>query len=189
MLRKIFELNEAEKDNGQSETPATPPVQQAATFTQADIDRIVKERLDREQRKADEAAKKAADEAAAQALKDNAKFKELSEKQAQALLDKETALTTATATAETVTKERDRYKTALEAHVKERRNGLPDHITALLDVLDPVAQLEWLTKNADKLGGDKREGVPATPKAQGNQTEAQRKEASGRAQSFYQSSF
>lgn len=180
---------EADKENGQGEQPVTPPAQQAGTFTQADIDRIVKERLDREQRKADEATKKAAEEAAAKALKDNAQFKELSEKQAQALLDKETALATATTQAEAVTKERDKYKTALEAHVKERRTGLPDHITALLDVLDPVAQLEWLTKNADKLGGGSREGVPATPRQQGNQTEAQRQKAQENAQSFYRNNF
>ncbi len=189
MLRKLFELNEADKDAGQGEQPATPPAQQAATFTQADIDRIVAERLEREKRKADEKAQKAAEEAAAQALKDNAKFKELSEKQAQSLLDKETALATATATAEATTQERDKYKAALEKHVKERRAGLPDHITALLDVLDPVAQLDWLTKNAEKLGGTGREGVPATPRPQGNQTEAQKQKAQQNAQGFYQNNF
>lgn len=188
---KAFDLLrfEADKGTGEGETPVTPPAQQAATFTQADIDRIVTERLEREKRKGDEAAKKSAEDAAAKALKDNAQFKELSEKQAQAILDKETALHAATTQAETVTQERDKYKSALEQHVKERRTGLPDHITALLDVLDPVAQLEWLSKNAEKLTGTNREGVPPTPKAQGNLNEAQRQQAQTNAQGFYKNAF
>lgn len=189
MLRKIFELNEADKGDGQGEQPVTPPAQQAATFTQADVDRIVTERLEREKNRSLEASKKAADEAAAKALKDNAQFKELSETQAKTLLDKETALTTATAQMETIATERNKYKDALEAHVKERRTGLPDHISALLDVLDPLAQLDWLTKNAAKLGGTTREGVPATPKQQGGQNKENEEEARARARQTYQNRF
>lgn len=188
---------EADKGTGTGDATGTNSGQDDKPFAtfkteadlQAAIDNRVKERLERAQRQADEKAKAAAEEAAAKALKDNAQFKELSEKQAKAILDKEAALATATTRTETLTQERDKYKTALEAHVKERRNGLPDHITALLDVLDPVAQLEWLTKNAEKLGGNNREGVPATPRPQGNQTEAQRQQAQEKAKSFYQGIF
>lgn len=188
MLRKIMELNEADKDNGTGETPATPPVQQAATFTQADIDRIVTERLEREKRKGDEAAKTAAEAAAAKALKENSQFKELSEKQAATLLEKETVLIQTKAQTETLTQERDKYKTALEEHVKERRTGLPDSITVLLDKLDPVEQMAWLSKNAATLGTN-REGVPATPKAQGILNEAQKQQAQTNAHGFYKNNF
>ena len=188
MLRKLFELNEADKGTGDGEQPVTPPAQQAATFTQADIDRIVTERLDREKRVNEEKARKSAEEAAAKALKENSQFKELSETQATTLLNKETALTAATGQVTTLTQERDKYKNALEQHVKERRTGLPDHITALLDVLDPLVQLDWLTKNAAALGTT-HEGVPATPKAQGNLSEAQKKEAQERSRNNYQNIF
>lgn len=50
------------------------------TFTQADVDRIIKERLQRESTKAENLAQKAREEAEAKALADQGKFKELYEK-------------------------------------------------------------------------------------------------------------
>lgn len=158
-------LFEADKSTGTGETPDTPPAQQAATFTQADIDRIVKERLEQEKRTSDEKARKAAEKAAADALKENADFKTLSEKQAASLLERETELMQTKTQFETTAQERDKYKTALEAHVKERRKGVPAHILEILDVLDPLAQMAWLDKNTDKLTAQIG-GVPATPRAE-----------------------
>lgn len=189
---------EADKGTGTGDATGTNSGQDDKPFAtfkteadlQAAIDNRVKERLDRAQRQADEKAKAAAEEATAKALKDNAQFKELSEKQQQALLEKETSLVQTKAQFETVTQERDRYKSVLEEHVKERRAGLPDSITVLLDKLDPVEQMAWLTKNAATLGGNgNREGVPATPRQQGNQTEAQKQKAQEKATSFYQGIF
>lgn len=51
------------------------------TFAQADVDRIVKERLQREQGKAEQLAQKAREEAEARALAEQGKYKELFEKQ------------------------------------------------------------------------------------------------------------
>ncbi len=51
------------------------------TFTQADVNRIVKERLEREQGKAEQLAQKAREEAEAKALAEQGKYKELFEKQ------------------------------------------------------------------------------------------------------------
>lgn len=155
-----------ETTTGTSESTATPPAQTAdeKKFTQAEVDRFVTERLDREKRQATEQAKKAADEAAAKALKESADFKTLSEQQAQALLERETELTQYKTQAETVTQERDLYKTALEKYVKGRRQSLPDSINALLESLDPVAQMAWLDKNADKFGGTVTPGNGQSPK-------------------------
>lgn len=50
------------------------------TFTQADVDRIVKQRLERAESKAQEVAQKAAADAEAKALAEQGKFKELYEK-------------------------------------------------------------------------------------------------------------
>lgn len=177
-------LFEADKGIGSGETTDTPPAQQAATFTEADVTRIVKERLEQEKRTSDEKAKKAALQAAADALKESQDFKTLSEKQATAMLELETKLTQA----ETVTQERDKYKSALVEHVKERRKGVPDHIGALLDVLDPLAQMAWLDANADKLTTQVG-GVPPTPKPAGNMDAAQKEKAQERSKNFYQNVF
>jgi small-conductance mechanosensitive channel len=196
---KAFDLLQFEADKGTGTGDATgtnsgQDDKPFATFKteaelQAAIDNRVKDRLERAQRQADEKAKEAAEKATADALKANSQYKELSEKQATDLLNKTTALTTVTTDLDTVTKDRDKYKNALEAHVKERCAGLPDHITALLDVLDPLARLDWLTKNAAKLGGTAVEGVPATPKQQGGQSKENEEEARARARQTYQNRF
>jgi hypothetical protein len=154
-------LFEADKSTGTGETPDTPPAQQAATFTQADIDRIIKERLEQEKRTSDEKARKAAEKAAADAIKETGDFKTLSEKQAEKMLELETKL----AQTDTLTQERDTYKQALEEHVKKRREGVPADILEILDVLDPLKQLAWLDKNANK-HTTQVGGVPATPRAE-----------------------
>ena len=61
------------------------PTEPARTFTQADLDRIVAERLERAERKAQEKAEKAKADAEAKALQEQGKFQELFE-QAQAKL-------------------------------------------------------------------------------------------------------
>lgn len=73
----------SDQSSGQGDGDGNAPGQQAATpttFTQADIDRIVKERLAKAQSKADEAAKKAAADAEAKALAEQGEFKRLYEK-------------------------------------------------------------------------------------------------------------
>ena len=158
---------EDETNTGTGETTETQPAQTAATFTQSDVDRIVTERLDREKRQADAQAKKVAEDAAAKALKDSADFKTLSETQAAALLDKETTISQTTVQIETLTTERDAYKTALDKYVKSRRSMLPESINALLEELNPVAQMAWLDKNAEKFGAIVAPGNGQSPKPAG----------------------
>lgn len=63
------------------------------TFTQADVDRIVKERLEREKKKREEAIQKERDEAERKRLEEQGEYKELAEKlQAQLDAYKEDAL-------------------------------------------------------------------------------------------------
>lgn len=154
-----------------------------AKFTQADVDRLIGERLKRAEESAAQKSKKAAEDAEAKALADSQKFKELSEKQAARLLELETANGETGKAIEQLNAERDRYRKALEENVKERRKGVPEHIGALLDALDPIAQLDWLTKNAAKLGGTAG-GPPPTPNAQ-NGDVAQKEEARKRFQAGY----
>ena len=154
-----------------------------AKFTQADIDRIVGERLKRAEESAAQKSKEAAAKAEAKALADSQQFKELSEKQAARLLELETASGETGKAIEQLNAERDRYRKALEENVKERKKGLGDHIISLLDNLDPVSQLEWLTKNWAKLGSNAG-GPPPTPNAQ-NGDAAQKEEARKKFQAGY----
>lgn len=133
---------------------------------QTKIDSLLKDRLARADEKAKTAAAKAAADAERQALSNNAQFKELSEKQAAHIAKIEADLLAAQQQVEALTGNAGKYRSALEANVAERRKGLPDHILGLLDALDPVAQLNWLTTNAAKLGAGQN-GVPGTPRAQG----------------------
>ena len=74
---------EATQDAAQTtgDATGTNSGQEARTFTQADLDRIVKERLDREQAKAKQATEKAQADAEAKVLAEQGKYKELFEKQ------------------------------------------------------------------------------------------------------------
>lgn len=74
----------------QAQTPDATGQQAARTFSQAEVDALIKDRLDRASRKADEAAKKAAADAEAKALKEQGEFKTLFER-TQAELEAERA--------------------------------------------------------------------------------------------------
>ena len=78
----------SEEPPAEPPTPADPPT---PTYTQADIDRIVGERLAREKQKADKAIQDAKDEAERQKLAEEGKFKALyeAEKQARENLEQE----------------------------------------------------------------------------------------------------
>jgi molecular chaperone GrpE (heat shock protein) len=132
---------------------------------QAALDAKLKERLARADEKAKSAAQKAREEAERKAMTDNSQFKELSEKQAAQLAKLEADYAKAQADLEALTGDAGKYRSALEANVAERRKGLPEHIITLLDNLDPVQQLDWLTKSATLLGANV--GIPATPKSEG----------------------
>lgn len=61
-------------------TPDATGQQAVKTFTQAELDAIVKERLERERKKAETAAQKAAQDAEAKALREQGEYKTLFEK-------------------------------------------------------------------------------------------------------------
>lgn len=118
-----------------------------------------KAQLEEEQRKASEEAER-------KQLAEKQQFKELSEKQQADLTALEAKAKADAETLKAVTEERDRYKVIVETSLSERRKGLPEHITALLDELDPIKQLEWLAANADKTA--QRPGI-GTPRDIGKQ--------------------
>lgn len=77
---------ESEKDTDGNPDKAEGDSKENKTFTQEDIDRIVKERLDREKRKREEVIQKERDEAERKRLEEQGEYKELADK-LQAELD------------------------------------------------------------------------------------------------------
>lgn len=124
-------------------TTAAEPVKTEKTFTQAELEQVVKDRLDRAQRKAQADADKARQDAEAKALAEQGEFKTLAEQRAARIAELEAATEAGKAT----TKQLERYQASLKKHLDAQRADLPTHIVALLDRLDVADQLEWLAEN------------------------------------------
>jgi len=132
----------------------------AMLFTQADLDRIVKDRLEREKTQREKAALKAREDAEAEALKKNQEWQTLAEKNAARASELEARMGELEPLGEQVT----RYKGALDKYLQAEKKDLPKHVLVLLDKLDPVEQIEYLSANREELGKvGARAGVPASP--------------------------
>lgn len=99
-----------------------------------------------EQQEQDKA--KAAKAAEAKRLEEQQEWRELAEKRQAALVELEPYKEMA-----------ERYKGALGAVLEAQRKGLPEHITTLLDKLDPVDQLAWIADNQEAI---RKPTVPQT---------------------------
>lgn len=140
----------------QPPTTAEPPTDPAPdkggeagrTFTQAELDRIIEERLARSKKATEAAAARAAEEARQRALLEQGEYQKLAEERAARLAELEPQAAAV-----------ERYRGALEAVLAEHRKGLPAHLVTLLDRLDPVEQLEYLAANAETL----RPAAPPAP--------------------------
>lgn len=153
---------EQDEQNGQDsaqtgDATGTNSGETARTFSQQELDRIVKERLERAEAKRAEAEQRAREEAEAAALAEQERYKELAEKRAAQVEELE-------AKAERASRYEEVITSLLEAQLKD----VPDHILPLLERLDPVEQLDYLSKNRGALAPppDPEPGrVPATPRA------------------------
>lgn len=129
------------------------------TFTQAELDAIIKERLAREKTASEkaqaEAAKKAADDAAAK----NGEWQKLAETRAAEIAEANKKL----GELETAKTQLAEYEAAIKLQADAAKKDLPAHILSLLDALPPVKQLEWLAKNASVLGQRPTQTIPGTP--------------------------
>ncbi len=109
---------------------------------------------------ADEHRQREAAMADEQRMKEQAKWQELAEKR-QAERD---ALA---AERESLVGKFDAYATAVTSILDNQKKGLPKHIVALLDKLDPVEQLQYIADNADELRPQAATpGTPQSPKRQ-----------------------
>lgn len=148
---------------GSGQQPAANNGGDEKRFTQADVDAIVKDRLDREKRKTEEAAERARKAAEQKALEEQGNWKQIAE-QHQAEVAK---LQSEIEAGKQTSKDLDRYRSALKQHVEAQRKDLPDHIKKLLEKLDEVEQLTWLTENREALNKPEQQrlGTPARREA------------------------
>lgn len=131
-------------------------------FTQADLDRLIDERLSRERTKAERDRKKAEDEAAEKALAENERFRELAEKRQERVVELEGQV----GQIETLTAERDELSQALQSILDKEREGLPEAVIELLNDKSPAKQLQWITANKATLTKSNGRGIEPTPQAQ-----------------------
>ncbi len=129
-------------------------------FTQADIDRIVEERLGRAARKAEETQRKAEETAAANALKEQGEFKTLAEKHAIRISELEKQAEEI----EAMKLKSAAYEELIKKQVEAQMKSLPEIFKSLLVRMTPTEQLDWLSANAEKL---RVTGVPQTTKPSG----------------------
>ena len=145
---------------GGATTPA--PGTQPETPTD-DLDRIVKERLEREREKAAKAEAKARKEAEMSALAQQQEWQTLAAKRQEALQEMEERLRGH----EDLEAKLEKYTAALTSFLKAQLAGVPDHVADLLKDRDPVDQFEWLTANRDKFGQQSPPPLGGTPPPQG----------------------
>lgn len=172
----LFDTDDSSGGGGGEDTPPKSPEKEGdgdgekdkgkdeKTFTQSELETIVKDRLDRERRKAEKESEKKKETEKAERLKEQEKFKELSETQAAQIADLTAQNESITTELEDLKAIHTKYEKAIKAHLETQREGLPDHVLALLDKLDPVDQLEYIANNADALK-IKPKGLPKTPDA------------------------
>lgn len=136
-----------------------------------------------------EARTKERDKARAEAEAETAKTKKKAEEEALAKNQEwEQLAATRAEEVAAVAKERDellpykeqaeRYRAALEKLVNETMKGVPKHLLPLMEKMDPVETLEYLTKHGKDL--NVRFAAPETPEEKEKKTLSSEDEASGR---------
>jgi hypothetical protein len=128
-------------------------------FTQAELDAIVRDRLDRQRRATEAQQQKDREATEAKALEEQQEFKKLADQRAEKVAELEPFKAKA-----------ERYEAALTALLEAERKDIPEHLVALLDKLDPAEQLEWIATNREAIGGagagtNGTRSVPATGRA------------------------
>lgn len=153
----------AKKDDGDGE-PAGK--KDEPTFTNAQVEQIVKERLERERRRQEKAKADEKQELERQRLEAQQEYEQLATNLQTELDELKPELDSLRAQ---VT-ERDeligRYGEVVTSIIAQRTEKLAAPITSLLSNMEPLERLEWLNANSAELGaGAATMTVPNTPKS------------------------
>jgi hypothetical protein len=144
-------------------TPAAQTVDERR-FTQADLDRVVSERLARERDAEKERTRKAAEQAKEQERIKAGELQAVAEERAAKLADLEPKVETLTATVET----RDKL---IEKLIEPRIKALSEEFRSLLPDGDIAARVETLIKvekAAEKAAQTRNPGTPGGPRGSGS---------------------
>ena len=141
------------------------------TFTQAELEAIIEQRLTRAQNKAKAEADKAKAEADARALVEQGEWKTLAEQRAARVAELE-PLSVQLEQSKSDTK---KYRNTISKFADAAKANVPESVRALLDKLDPIDQLEWISSNAASLSTEKPAPIgtpqnkqPAKPQGAGS---------------------
>ncbi|HXI15149.1 MAG TPA: hypothetical protein VNM48_02170, partial [Chloroflexota bacterium] len=105
-------------------------------FSQAEVDDLIKRRLERERQAAEDRTKREREAADEQRLKENQEFQKLADQRAKRIDELEPLKIKA-----------ERYEAALTVLLTEERKAVPEYVHPILDKLDPAEQLEWIAQN------------------------------------------
>lgn len=181
------EGSSAETKNDDKQEPAPVPYQR---FKEV-IDQLNELKQWRaEQEKAAKAAEKEAEQAEADRLAQQQKFEELAEKRSKKIGELETRIESLTGERTALSERAERAEQALGDYLATLTEGLPAHILSLLEKLDVVEQLEYITANHQELKV-RPGGPPETPKPGERRTfdEGQRQQAQEQTARFYKRRF
>lgn len=146
----------------------TPPAGAITFASEADfqkkVDEMLKERLEREKKKTEEATRKAAADAEAEAAKKNGEWQKVAEAKEKEIAENAKKL----AELDAINGKATKFEGALKKQLETLRKDLPASITTLLDKLDAAEQLEWLATNRESLTKKGPDGVPPTPSPNGD---------------------
>lgn len=129
---------------------------------QTEVDRIVKERLDRERKKSEEAAEKARKTAEEEALSKNQEYQKLAETRQATITELEAKLKEKEVSDGTLKK----YQEAVTNLVKTQVAKLPKPVKILVEKMDPLEQLQYIAENAKELNIE----IKAVPETETDET-------------------
>jgi hypothetical protein len=155
----------ADVENAGDDKAKSKQTAEKVTFTDAQqiaVDQIVKERLERAQRKAENEAEKLRKQAEEQSLLKNQEFEKLAEQRKTMVGTLEAQVLELTPYKE----QAEKYKGAMEKIVKAQVDKLPPALKVLVEKLDPIEQITYMTEHAKELNI----GIAGVPETKTNDT-------------------
>jgi hypothetical protein len=143
-------------NNGEDKGKQTAKV----TFSpeqQTELERVLKERLERERKKSETVAEKVRKQAEEDALTKNKEFETLAEQRKTKVGELEAQVAELAPLKEQI----EKYKGAMETVLKAQMAKLPKVILPLLEKLDPIEKMQYLADHANELNIEVI-GVPET---------------------------
>lgn len=144
-------------------------------FSQADLDRYVTERLNRDRERRAAEQKKADEAAEEKRLQEQAEFQKLAETRAEKIVELEAKVSGF----EPIQTERDEAMAVIQKIVDAELEHAPDYVKDAISERSAIKQLEYLTEHRDKWTGEKR-GISPLPRPK-NQNMSDEERAQSRA--------